>query len=846
VAYTYDAFGRRVSTTHQHSGGTEVYSTTYDAQGRVIAESSPNGTVAYDYDPVGRLTRTTALVAGVLLTEIGYTYDALGRLETAATVRRDGLLVDSDPMASGNQPETARYHYDLLGRLDYVELPHGVVEDYSFDHLDRLDQMAQFAADGDNTNLADNPVKAEYDYSHRLDGKRSRLSETFWLDADNDPSTAPTPHTATYDWLYDDAGRLISQAINHWDDVFDRTEAIVYDLVGNRTRRTVDWASTPNLIDQVFAYGYDANDRLVSELLDAAGDGTTDQTTTFGWIGTQQASQSVVQPGTGTRTLTFQHNLRGSLASVVSESRDAASAVTARSKLEYGYDPQGIRSVAIQWSDADLDGLFAAAELTSRTEHLIDHRNLTGYAQTVVETEKDAAGQVTGRISYTFGADEISQTAAAIDSATGSVLSSDTHTFGHDGHGSVRVLWGSAAATQVFAYSAFGQLLAIHDGSAARVAAPGQADLEALALTHLLYAGEAFDPRLGQQYLRARWYDPALGRFTTLDPFAGDESDPLSFHKYAYAHGDAVNHADPTGKFSMIGVTVSMGVLNGLRAIYNGTVTSIGEDILSTLLGTQVYLDPMGLVVGLLLEELGETIELSITALRGALPILEAGLFLEWDGVGSVFTIEEGDAIDWASSGMFAPDPDEAASTQPFVAAAAFSAASGTSAAVKALTRSLAKYPLKLIAQTGKRKLYAASHYMLGKYNRVKGIASHLWQRNHLSQDALFRAGNIQGKPGVGIPYGQGLTVNMRGAIADRLGHYEFHKHIDDWMEKFRGTGKFPTVAQYNEQMEKALVKGGFTPKEAKLLRRAAEMQQKAYGISPTDFFATLPPRTAY
>jgi YD repeat-containing protein len=25
VAYTYDAFGRRVSTTHQHSGGTEVY-----------------------------------------------------------------------------------------------------------------------------------------------------------------------------------------------------------------------------------------------------------------------------------------------------------------------------------------------------------------------------------------------------------------------------------------------------------------------------------------------------------------------------------------------------------------------------------------------------------------------------------------------------------------------------------------------------------------------------------------------------------------------------------------------------------------------------------------------------
>jgi len=36
----------------------------------------------------------------------------------------------------------------------------------------------------------------------------------------------------------------------------------------------------------------------------------------------------------------------------------------------------------------------------------------------------------------------------------------------------------------------------------------------------------------GQQYLRARFYDPASGTFNRLDPFAGNLADPQSLHKY--------------------------------------------------------------------------------------------------------------------------------------------------------------------------------------------------------------------------------------------------------------------------------------------------------------------------
>ncbi|MDY0165550.1 MAG: RHS repeat-associated core domain-containing protein, partial [Thermoguttaceae bacterium] len=51
----------------------------------------------------------------------------------------------------------------------------------------------------------------------------------------------------------------------------------------------------------------------------------------------------------------------------------------------------------------------------------------------------------------------------------------------------------------------------------------------------------------GLQYLRARYYNPATGRFTRLDPFAGNLNDPQSLHKYLYCHADPVMGVDPSG-----------------------------------------------------------------------------------------------------------------------------------------------------------------------------------------------------------------------------------------------------------------------------------------------------------
>jgi RHS repeat-associated protein len=50
-------------------------------------------------------------------------------------------------------------------------------------------------------------------------------------------------------------------------------------------------------------------------------------------------------------------------------------------------------------------------------------------------------------------------------------------------------------------------------------------------------------------YLRARWYDPGSGTFTSVDPFDGFERMPYSLHPYQYAYAAPTMWTDPSGRF---------------------------------------------------------------------------------------------------------------------------------------------------------------------------------------------------------------------------------------------------------------------------------------------------------
>jgi RHS repeat-associated protein len=61
------------------------------------------------------------------------------------------------------------------------------------------------------------------------------------------------------------------------------------------------------------------------------------------------------------------------------------------------------------------------------------------------------------------------------------------------------------------------------------------------------YTGEPRDAT-GLSYLRARYYDPTLGRFMSRDPFAGFGTGPLSLNRYSYVGNNPTRYRDPSGR----------------------------------------------------------------------------------------------------------------------------------------------------------------------------------------------------------------------------------------------------------------------------------------------------------
>jgi RHS repeat-associated protein len=61
------------------------------------------------------------------------------------------------------------------------------------------------------------------------------------------------------------------------------------------------------------------------------------------------------------------------------------------------------------------------------------------------------------------------------------------------------------------------------------------------------FTGEWWDADLGLEYLRARWYSPQVGIFSSPDPFPGLREQPLSLHTYLYVLANPTNLVDPSG-----------------------------------------------------------------------------------------------------------------------------------------------------------------------------------------------------------------------------------------------------------------------------------------------------------
>jgi RHS repeat-associated protein len=236
ITYSYTTNGLR-ETMADPSGS---YGYVYDSRNRLRTNTTPAGTLVYDYDANGNQTRIRSLnTSGSDLT---YQYDSLNRLTNVVDAR------------SGVATPTT-YGYDTVGNLQRVSYGNGLTNLYQYDSLHRLTNLTWKVAGA---------ARADFAYKLALAGNRTNLSETI-----NSVSRG-------YAWQYDQLYRLTNETITGTAP----TGALGYgyDAVGNRTNRT---SSVSGLGAQ--SLSYNTNDWLTTDSYDSNGNTLTNGSNNFSY-----------------------------------------------------------------------------------------------------------------------------------------------------------------------------------------------------------------------------------------------------------------------------------------------------------------------------------------------------------------------------------------------------------------------------------------------------------------------------------------------------------------------------------------------------------------------------------
>ena len=178
-------------------------------------------------------------------------------------------------------------------------------------------------------------------------------------------------------------------------------------------------------------------------------------------------------------------------------------------KESYSYDAEGVRRSK------------TASEGEEEKEILFISDTSGELSRTLAETDEE--GELLA--SYGWGDTLLSQTREG-----------KTSTYLYDGQGNVRGLLDEKGnLTDTYAYNAYGEL----------TEKTGETE------NHYLYTGEYYDGVSGLYYLRARYMNPEMGSFTSMDTWQGDLYEPVTLHKYLYANANPVKYKDPSGMFSL-------------------------------------------------------------------------------------------------------------------------------------------------------------------------------------------------------------------------------------------------------------------------------------------------------
>ncbi|MFR9708483.1 RHS repeat-associated core domain-containing protein [Paenibacillus sp. MB22_1] len=506
TSYAYNKLGQLQSTTQ--TDGTRNWTTTkaYDETGFLKTSTDPAANQdAFSRNKLGQITLRKDANNNL----INYLYDDIGRniakvagSTTLKNIYQFTLFGPSrqEEQRSGSNFMTIYNSYNFYGSQTYkANVYDGVVTivRHEYDDANRL------------KNVAD-----AFDYFTHYSYDKTRINRV----QTNGSYQVTAAENANAQYTYEPDGKLKRVTYPRLSDGSYLITDYTYDGIGRLLKVTNKKGAT--LLSE-FQYAYDANGNIIS-VTDSTG------TTTYQYDKLDRLTQVKRPSG---QMIVYAYDARGNRKTLQGDSLiedtneqtytfnvwDQLKSVTKENvTTEFEYEMQGLRlsKTTTSREPADASGQ-TPPPVTEKVRYAYNNSGK-------VITEANGNNQALAN--YVWGPDRL---LAKRDAVT-----NKKYYYVYNGHGDVVQIVDEAGNTvNSYQYDEWGNIL--HQ--------------EEQIQNVFKYAGEMQDEETGLYYLRARYYDPATGRFISKDTYEGSVTNPLSLNLYTYVENKPLNNIDPTG-----------------------------------------------------------------------------------------------------------------------------------------------------------------------------------------------------------------------------------------------------------------------------------------------------------